>query len=134
MKCSKCGSSMQAVRTAYNETVERCDRCHGLFVSRDALSLLEKDWALWPKSDSHSVDSGDPAIGKRFDEIGDIDCPKCEVRMRPISVDDQPHIWLEQCPACQGVFFDAGELTDLRYNTMADWVRDYLKGGRQSGA
>jgi len=51
--------------------------------------------------------------------------------MTPISVPDQPHIWLEQCPACEGVFFDAGEFTDLRYHTVADWARDFLKGPRE---
>jgi Zn-finger nucleic acid-binding protein len=123
---------MTGVNAAYDKTVDRCNECHGLFVSRNAMQLLERDWFLWPESDSHSVDSGDPIVGKRLDEIGEIDCPACGAGMAPIFVPDQPHIWLEQCPACQGVFFDAGELTDLRYCTMADWVRDFLKGPRPS--
>ena len=112
------------------KTVDRCEGCRGLFVSRKALQGLERNWFLWPASDTHAVDSGDPEMGKRFDRIENINCPACESAMRPISVPDQPHIWLEQCAACEGMFFDAGELTDLRYHTMADRVRDFLKGPR----
>jgi len=122
---------MTGVAALNGKSVDRCDRCHGLFVSRDVLHLLERDWFLWPESETHNVDSGDPAVGERLDEIGKIDCPGCGAAMTPISVPDQPHIWLEQCPACEGVFFDAGELTDLRYHTMADWARDFLKGPRE---
>jgi len=132
MKCPKCDGQMTGVIASDGKTVDRCDACQGLFVSSNALHLLERNWFLWPESDSHSVDSGDPAVGKHFDKIGKIDCPACVTTMAPISVPDQPHIWLEQCPACQGVFFDAGELTDLRYHTMADWVRDFLKGPRRN--
>lgn len=121
---------MTEVLAAYGKTVDRCDRCHGLFVNRNALAMLERDWLFWPKSDSHSIDSGDPAIGKRFDEVGAIDCPACSVRMAAISMPEQLHIWVEQCPSCDGIFFDAGELTDLRYDTMRDWLRDFLKGPR----
>lgn len=130
MKCSKCDAQMTQVTAAYGETVGRCDNCHGLFVSRDAFAMLERDWLLWPKSDSHSVDAGHPRVGKRFDKISEIDCPACGTRMEPISMPDQQHIWVEQCPLCDGVFFDAGELTDLRYHTMRDWLRGFLKGPR----
>ena len=132
MKCPKCDAQMTGVAAADGKGVDRCNNCQGLFVSRDVLHLLERNWFLWPESDSHAVDSGDPAVGKRFDKIGEIDCSACGTRMAPISVPDQPHIWLEQCPTCEGLFFDAGELTDLRYHTMSDWVRDFLKGARRS--
>ena len=121
---------MSGVAAVHGKTVDRCGHCHGLFVSRDALELLRRDWFLWPKSESHRVDSGDPRVGKRFDRMGKIDCPACGFPMSAASVRDQPHIWVEHCPACEGVFFDAGELTDLRYDTLADWVRDFLKGRR----
>lgn len=132
MKCPKCGSGMSPVAAMYGKSVDRCNHCRGLFVSRDALASIERDWWMWPKADPRTIDSGDPATGKRYDALGDIDCPSCGTKMSAISMRDQPHIWLEQCPACKGIFFDAGELTDLRYNTLADWVRDFLKGSRPS--
>jgi len=130
MKCPKCDSQMSEVLATDGKSVDRCNECNGLFVSRNALHSLERNWFFWPKSDSHCVDWGDPAVGKQFDKIGEIDCPACRRAMDPISVPDQPHIWLERCPECAGVFFDAGELTDLRFHTMVDRVRDLVKGPR----
>ena len=132
MKCPKCSGALSRIEAAYGSTVERCDSCQGVFVGVGALDMLQREWFLWPRSDPSTIDAGDPRIGKRLDTIADIDCPGCGVRMLPISVKDQQHIWLERCPGCGGVFFDAGELTDLRYKTLADWVRSYLKGPRSA--
>jgi uncharacterized protein len=131
MMCPKCDSSMSQVSAPYGSAVDRCDNCHGLFVGETALASLERRWFFWPSSDPHEIDSGDAAIGKQYNLQGEIDCPACQqTRMTPLSVPQQPHIWVERCPQCAGVFFDAGELTDLRYHTLADWVRDLLKPRR----
>jgi Zn-finger nucleic acid-binding protein len=39
---------------------------------------------------------------------------------------DQTHIILDICPACDGVFLDAGELTDIKNVTLMDHVRRLL--------
>ena len=132
MKCPKCDSQMTEVAADYGRTVERCDGCGGLFVNRTALDRFERNWLFGRKSSSDSVDSGDPKVGEQYDKIREIDCPVCGVRMEKISDHHQPHIWLEECPKCHAVFFDAGELTDLRYETFADWIRDFLKGRQKS--
>ena len=131
MKCPKCDSQMTEVVAAYGRTVERCDGCSGLFVSRTALDRLERSWIYGPRSGGENVDSGDPKVGRKYDRIREIDCPVCGERMNQISDHNQPHIWLEECPKCHGVFFDAGELTDLSYETVVDWVRDFLKRPRK---
>ena len=130
MQCPKCGSTMSKARAAYGDTVDRCDHCHGLFVNESALEKLQREWFLWPKADFRQLDSGNSGLGRPLDDIGDIHCPACGSQMSAISVRDQTHIWLEQCSACNGVFFDAGELTDLRYKTIVDRVRDLWKGKR----
>jgi Zn-finger nucleic acid-binding protein len=43
---------------------------------------------------------------------------------------DQPHIWIENCAVCGGIFFDAGELTDLKEKTLSDWFKRFTKGSR----
>ena len=43
----------------------------------------------------------------------------------------QTHIWFEACPECGGMFFDAGEFTDLKYDTLMDRIRDFVKGPRK---
>ena len=131
MKCPKCDSQMTGVVADGGRVVERCDGCGGLFVSRVALDRLERNWLFDRKSSSDDLDTGDPNVGRKYDRLREIDCPVCSVKMNQISDFHQPHIWLEECPSCHGVFFDAGELTDLRYETFADWIRDFLKRPRK---
>jgi Zn-finger nucleic acid-binding protein len=54
----------------------------------------------------------------------DINCPTCGIRMKHVTVGEQTHIKLEQCGDCKGIFFDTVELTDMKHQTFADWVRD----------
>ncbi len=121
---------MQPVEALHDATVDRCERCHGLFVSERALAQLQRNWFLWPSSSPRGIDCGSRSIGRRYDSTGAIDCPACGAPMSGITAPEQAHLWLEQCGACHGVFFDAGELTDLRYTTLADWVRDLVRPAR----
>jgi Zn-finger nucleic acid-binding protein len=40
--------------------------------------------------------------------------------------EEQGHITLDVCGACDGVFLDAGELTDIKNITLMDHVRRLL--------
>ena len=42
----------------------------------------------------------------------------------------QTHIAYEACTVCYGVYFDAGEFTDYKHETLADWFRGLIKGKR----
>ncbi len=43
---------------------------------------------------------------------------------------EQTHSWMETCPQCNKIFLDAGEFTDLKYNTFLDRIRSWRKGQR----
>lgn len=77
-----------------------------------------------------AIDTGDPRIGRKLDKFDDIDCPLGHGRMEKVSDEDQTHVWYERCATCGGLFLDAGELTDLKYVTLMDKLRDLLKGNR----
>ena len=49
------------------------------------------------------------------------------------SDEHQKHIWFERCGQCEGMWFDAGEFSDLKYDTLMDRLRDYLVGERPTG-
>lgn len=133
MLCPKCGSTMHPVDASYGETVERCGHCKGLFSSERALALMQRHWFHWPRGGVERIDSGDPAVGREYDAITHVDCPGCGTHMSHVAHPEQTHIALERCPGCHGVFFDAGELTDLRYKTFADWVRDRFSSTARPG-
>jgi len=78
---------------------------------------------------SEFVDSGDPETGKEYNKIDEVDCPRCGERMQKVSDPDQPHIWYETC-AEHGMYFDAGEFTDYKYETLLDKFRDLVTGKR----
>ena len=46
----------------------------------------------------------------------------------------QTHIWFESCSQCEGMYFDAGEFSDLKRDTFLDRIRDFLKGQRPDAA
>ena len=98
--------------------VNRCTDCHGLFFDE-----FEKEQLLKMKR-SDVIDTGDPELGKEFNKVDQIICPRCGSRMIRMVDLDQPHIWFEHCKVCSGSFFDAGEFRDLKHHTILDFFRD----------
>jgi hypothetical protein len=68
-------------------------------------------------------------MGKEFNKIVDVDCPRCGKKMDKIADPKQSHIWYEACPE-HGMYFDAGEFTDYKYETLLDKFRDLITGKR----
>ena len=108
--CPKCQSRLQAVVFAEIE-VDRCEGCDGIwFDSHEAERLRDIDG-------SESLDTGKPAIGSVLDRMcGRLQCPRCATVMKRM-VDIGTHaIWYERCPACQGIWLDAGEFKKFKDN------------------
>jgi uncharacterized protein len=124
MVCPKCDSEMEKVVYQTIE-VDRCQSCKGLW-----FDLLEHQ-RLAEMKGSESIDTGDPAVGRDFNKLGDVDCPVCKTRMVRMVDPAQPHIWFESCPVCYGVFFDAGEFTDYKQSTVLDFFRDLFAKERR---
>lgn len=76
------------------------------------------------------LDTGSVATGKIQNKIDNYRCPRCAGAMSKLSDPDQPHIWLEQCDACQGSFLDAGKLRDLATVTASDFFKRIFTGKR----
>ena len=51
--------------------------------------------------------------------------------MEKVSDAKQTHIWLEVCPRCDRVFLDAGEFSDLKYETLSDRIKGLLQWRRR---
>ena len=115
MKCPKCKSDTETV--AFDEVkVDRCTNCGGLWFEAGELEhLREETWMA-----DYIIDAGDPKVGKKFNRIVAIHCPKCDADMRQEFDQDQPHIVYESCPNGHGSYLDAGEFTDLVHKTFWD--------------
>jgi uncharacterized protein len=105
--------------------VDRCTGCKGIW-----FDMLEQQ-ALQAVAGSEAIDVGDPGVGRKFNEVGRINCPVCKGPMIRMVDHDQPHLWFESCPVCYGVFFDAGEFKDYKERTILDRFRDLLAQERR---
>lgn len=116
MQCPKCGSLFETVKYAGIE-VDRCTKCRGIWfdaAEREGLKAVRG---------SEVIDVGDPEVGKTYNVIDRIECPRCHTQMIRMVDAKQSHIWFESCPVCYGSFLDAGEFRDYKEETLMDFVR-----------
>lgn len=126
MRCPKCDAAMEIVRFESVE-VDRCTGCKGLFF--DSMEA-EK---LRGMRGSERLDVGDAAVGRAQNEKDRIRCPREGTKMLRIVDPQQPHLWLETCAVCHGMFFDAGEFRDWKDETLLDVVRGWFAKPRTQG-
>ena len=119
MNCPKCLSPMAKVMFGGVE-VDRCTNCLGLFFDK-----MEKE-RLCKLKGGDAIDLGDPKVGRAFNRVDRLQCPRCRTPMTRTVDLDQPHIWFEHCSACGGSFFDAGEFRDLKHHTVVDYFKDLV--------
>ncbi len=125
MKCPKCQGVLETIIHSHIEA-QGCINCRGLLLKPQVVEEV----MLYEMLET-VLDIGAPALGEKYDKIADIVCPHCQLHMKKREDPVQTHIWTEQCPGCNRIFFDAGELTDLKFETVADIFRDMLKGHRE---
>ena len=125
MDCPKCAGTLEPKTYGHKIHVHRCNQCGGLWTKPHVLAEMKKEWM------SEAVlDTGDPRVGTELDALDNIECPEGHGPMAKMVDEKQTHIWYEACEVCGGMFFDAGEFTDLKYETFMDRLRDLLKGRR----
>jgi len=117
MQCPKCDASMRSLDVPHTRSM-RCDDCHGVWVAVGE----ERELTVA----AGQVDTGDAAVGARYNGIDRITCPSCTGDTQLIRMVDaaQPHIWFESCGVCFGRFYDAGELRDTAEHTLAEFIRN----------
>ena len=113
--CPKCGSNWEQIQSPIAD-YEKCTGCGGLWLDHYEVVPLS------PIADS--IDDGDNAIGKQNNSIDRISCPVCPNNPLIRMVDaKQPHIWYEKCHNCGGMYFDAGEFSDLATFDLSDFFK-----------
>jgi Zn-finger nucleic acid-binding protein len=124
MICPKCKGNTEKVKYGSIE-VDRCLGCKGIW-----FDMLEAE-DLKKVKGAEAIDIPDPKIRKKYNKMGDINCPKCARKMIKMVDIDQSHIWFEKCPRCYGVWFDAGEFTDYKEEDKLDKIKDFLTRERK---
>jgi PAT family beta-lactamase induction signal transducer AmpG len=126
MRCPKCRSDMELLEIEGVE-IDRCTSCHGLwFDAGEVEKLRNKELAA-------AIDIGDAASGKAHDTLEQYRCPRCGGRMEAMVDPRQRHICYEECVACHGSYFDAGEFADLATLSLSDLFKRLAAPRRTSG-
>jgi Zn-finger nucleic acid-binding protein len=113
MDCPKCHATMELVRFEDIE-VDRCVRCGGLWFDH-----LEKE-ELKERPGSEAIDTGPTWRAAIHDAQGKVYCPRDGTLMVRMVDPSQPDLRVESCPMCHGTFFDAGEFTDWKQQTIGE--------------
>jgi len=126
LQCPKCLHGMEEV-THGDVVIDRCTHCAGLWFDEDEAYLLK---AI---EGSQVLDTGSAKEGWKWDSHVDINCPRCGKKMELSSDPKQKHIWYEVCRD-HGMFMDAGEFTDFKFESLLDIFRTLIKGNRDKVA
>ena len=122
MECPKCDDGELVAKTFGGRyEVHSCTACEGLWAHRDVLPQMKEQWM----SDA-VLDAGDAARGRALDAKSG-NCPECGDALARIADEKQIHIHLDVCEPCNGVWFDAGEFTDWKHDTLMDVVRGIIE-------
>lgn len=119
MRCPKCQADFESIKYDYVD-IDRCSGCGGIW-----FDALEKEHLEQIKS-SRGIDIGEKRVGRKFNEIRNINCPRCGAKMFTMADGTQFHVEYELCPDCFGTFFDAGEFKDLSELTIVERFRKMI--------
>ncbi len=119
MDCPKCNAPMEEATYGRNMTIDRCTGCQGIWFDLGEAEQLKDKWM------SEFLDTGNAKAGKANNDITDCACPRCGKTMEHIKDADQPHIGYEAC-AEHGLYFDAGEFTDFKQETLFEKMTAFL--------
>ena len=122
--CPKCRHGMEQA-SHEGITIDRCTHCQGLWFDGDEAQRLKN------LPGAEVLDIGNAKEGRKYDDQGDIRCPHCNKPMEKSAHWKQTHIWYEVCRD-HGIFMDAGEFTDFKYDTLLDRLRGLIKGKRST--
>ncbi|MRI32909.1 hypothetical protein EOPP23_07915 [Endozoicomonas sp. OPT23] len=120
MDCPKCQNLMNDISEPEFSAL-RCGGCNGIWF-KDGSHEIARKLAEIP-----SLDSGNTNAASAYNEHRDIDCPECSKKMTPMTDRVQLHIQYEACTYCDGVFFDAGEFSDLTEFTLTQRVKQAVE-------
>ena len=99
-------------------SIDKCSNCAGIWFDSGEAEQLKEEWA------SDSIDTGDPKMGRAFNKIKDIACPRCSKIMLNTSDPKQKNLQFEICEE-HGMFMDAGEFNEYKLENTMDFYRGF---------
>lgn len=103
-----CGGTLRS-ESAHGVTVDRCDRCGGMWFDAHELDRWLADYYPdLPQPPEHRI----PRRG-----VGGRPCPRCH---KPMDTAGWTGLVLDRCPECHGIFAEAPELSTMEHESLPD--------------
>lgn len=109
MKCPKCNASTNRGERG-NVLIDFCELCSGIWLDKDELEKL-----VAYKGTDKDVEKLKSLLSKDTEVVAGegISCPACNKIMQKVKFMTPDNIIADKCAACQGIWFDAGELISV---------------------
>lgn len=124
MSCPKDAEPMSRIILG-TVRIDRCPACGGVWLDAGELDALKH--AALESEHRKTLDALD-GLGTRepAERPQPLLCPRDHSRMSVHHDPEQKHVELDVCTKCGGLFFDAGELSDLTELTLGERLRALL--------
>lgn len=95
--CPRCTGQALQPKLFGSSTLDTCPGCAGMWLDSQELTSLVGAWKDQPRSSNERPAS-------------ELLCPRCCAPLQRRDYSDKRQTVIDQCPACQGVWLDRGEL------------------------
>lgn len=102
MECPKCRQNLDKVMTQQGVVIDYCKSCKGVWLDKGEIFMFSKK----PKYLHEAL-----AQGLKNSHPTEHTCPACQDTKLLEGGFVKPDLLIDQCPKCQGLWFDDGELT-----------------------
>lgn len=111
MKCPTCSHQLTTVQ-AGNITLDICkDACGGVWFDKSELEQFDEGHEIIPNDVRRALKNSSVVI----DRAAERPCPKCTgTALTRTFFDAEKSIELDNCPKCEGVWLDLGEIETVR--------------------
>lgn len=120
MECPKCNAKLQKIH-GLDFDAYKCEGCGGLWFPEGSVAVSDA------VKEHDKLEAEGSEARKEYNKMKNINCPVCNKRMISMIDKSQYHIEYEACYFCNGVFLDAGELTDMAEFTLLEKVRQVYR-------
>ncbi|MCK6485624.1 MAG: zf-TFIIB domain-containing protein [Phycisphaerae bacterium] len=121
MHCPRCTNVALNEAPAGPVSVDRCPKCHGLWLDELELEALLSARPRTLLADDRAVTTAAPAEDAR------INCPRCRnVYLIKLNSRARPGTIIDSCTVCFGAWLDAGELSRLAHADLAGRLREFF--------
>jgi len=100
------------------------DKLRDVERAREDTYFAERDRALLEKARAASTAEQETAVR----ELAHMRCPKCGT---PLVSRRHVEVTLDECPSCEGMWLDKGELEQLAGRETSSWLSRYLGRARR---